>query len=180
MALAESLPYGLRDIRLTPVSSTGVLGTPVDLPNGRTLSYEETEDFETLRGDDRDVASRGKGPQIGWELESGGISLEAYAVLNGGTVTLSGTTPNQIKSYNKKVTDQRPEFKCEGQAMSESGGDFHTILHRCKATESLAGELADGTFFLTSAKGTALASRTAATVDKMYDFVQNETITAIP
>lgn len=180
MALAESLPYGLRDVRLIPVSATGVLGTPVDLPNGRTLSYEESEDFETLRGDDRDVATRGKGPQVSWELESGGISLEAYAVLNGGTVTLTGTAPNQVKKYVKKVTDQRPEFKAEGQAMSESGGDFHMVLHRCKATESLSGELADGSFFLTSASGTALASRTAATIDNMYDFVQNETITAIP
>ena len=179
MPLAESLPYGLRDVRLTPVSAAGVLGTGVDLPNSRTLSFEESEEFETLRGDDKNVASRGQGAEVSWELEAGGISLEAYAVMNGGTVTVTGTAPAQVKSYKKMVTDQRPEFKAEGQAMSESGGDFHIVLHRCKATESLSGELSDGQFFLTSASGSALASRTAATLDQLYGLVHNETAVSI-
>ena len=55
MPLAETLPFGLRDVKLTPVSAAGVLGTSVDLPNGRTMSWEESEDFTTLRGDDKDV-----------------------------------------------------------------------------------------------------------------------------
>lgn len=179
MPLAETLPFGLRDVKLTPVSAAGVLGTSVDLPNGRTMSWEESEDFTTLRGDDKDVASRGKGPQVSWELESGGISLEALVVLNGGTVTVSGVTPAQIKKYVKKATDARPEFKAEGQAMSESGGDFHQVLWRCKATDSVAGELTDGEFLLTNASGTALASRTTAQLDSMYDLVQNETAVTI-
>lgn len=179
MPLAESLPYGLRDVKLTPVSAAGVLGTSVDLPNARTLSFEESEEFETLRGDDKNVASRGQGAEVSWELEAGGISLEAYVVLNGGTVTVSGTTPNQVKSYKKTSADSRPEFKAEGQAMSESGGDFHLVLHRCKATESLSGELSDGQFLLTSASGSALASRTTATIDQLYTMTQNETAVTI-
>lgn len=178
MPLAESLPYGLRDVKITPVSAAGVLGTPVDLPNSQTLSFEEKEDFESLRGDDQTVAMRGKGAEVTWELEAGGISLEAYAVMNGGTVTVTGTTPSQSKTYTKKATDSRPEFKIEGQVMSESGGDFHAVLHRAKATESLSGEFKDGEFFVTSASGSAMASRTTASKDKMYDLVQNET--AVP
>lgn len=175
MVLAETLPYGLRDVKVTPLTGE-TLGTPVDLPNGRTFSFEENEDFEELRGDDKVVAQRGQGATVSWELESGGISLEAYAVMNGGLVTSSGTTPAQVKTYSKKSTDSKPRFQVEGQSISESGGDFHCLLYNCKATESLSGEMSDGAFWLTSASGTAIGR---ASDDKVYDFVQNETAVAI-
>ncbi len=180
MPLAETLPYGLRDVKLTAYTNTTTLaGTTVDLPNGRTFTFEEAEDFEELRGDDKVVATRGKGASVNWSLEAGGISLEAYQTMNGGTVTSSGTTPAQIKTYKKKVTDAKPEFKVEGQAISESGGDFHVILWRCKATDRLSGSLGDGVFWLTAAGGTALPSRLAASIDGLYDFIQNETAVAL-
>lgn len=178
--MAESLPYGLRDIKLTAyTNATTLAGTSVDLPNSRTMTFEEAEDFEELRGDDKVVATRGKGPSVNWELESGGIDLEALVVLNGGTVTESGTTPNLKSTYQKKVTDSRPEFKAEGQAISENGGDFHVVLYRCKATGGVSGSLTDGAFWLTSCKGQALPSRLTGSVDALYDFVQNETAAAI-
>lgn len=178
--MAETLPYGLRDVKLTPYTSATALATAsVDLPNARTFSFEEAEEFEELRGDDKVVATAGKGASISWELESGGISLEAYQTMNGGTVTESGVEPALNKTYAKKVTDRRPEFKVEGQAISESGGDFHVVVHRCKATESLSGTLEDGTFWLTGASGTGLPSRITAEEDLLYEFVQNSEVTAI-
>jgi len=178
--MAEALPYGLRDVKLTAYTNATTLATTsVDLPNSRTFSFEEAEDFEELRGDDKVVATRGMGPSVSWELESGGISFEAYQVMNGGTVTTTGVEPAIVKKYSKKATDARPEFKVEGQAISESGGDFHVVLYRCKATESLSGELGDGTFWLTSASGTALPSRITAQNEVLYDFVQNDKVTPI-
>ena len=179
MPLAETLPYGLRDVKVYTLTSAGVKGTSVDLPNARVLSFDEAEDFEELRGDDKVIVTRGKGPTISWELESGGISMEALAVINGGTVTSTGTTPNQKKTYSKKVTDARPEFFAEGQAMSESGGDFHAVLYRLKATGGVEGELSDGTFFLTQASGDGYGSKAAGSTDALYDLVQNETAVAI-
>lgn len=179
MALAESLPYGIRDIKVTPVSSTGVVGTSVDLPNARTLSFSEAEEFEELEGDDKIVAVRGKGASVEWELEAGGISLEALAVIAGGTVTSTGTTPAQVKSYSKKATDARPDFKIEGQAYSESGGDFHTIIWRAKVTDNIEGEMGNGAFFLTKASGQGLPSKTTGQIDDIYKMVQNETAAAI-
>ncbi len=178
MALdVTSLPYGLRDVRITPYDDAGVLGDAVDLPNARTFSFEENEDFEQLRGDDRVVAERGQGPTVSWELEGGGISLEAYAAINGGTVVLTGVTPAQKKTYTKLTTDAKPRFKAEGQALSESGGDFHPVLYNAKATDGVSGELSDGAFWLTNASGSAIGD---PTTDKLYDFVQNETAIAIP
>lgn len=171
-----SLPYGLRDVKISPISAAGVLGTALDLPNGRTFSFEEGEDFEELRGDDKVVAVRGQGATVSWELESGGIDLEVYAAMSGATVVESGVTPNVVKTLTKLGVDAKPRFQVEGQAISESGGDFHVVLPNCKATESLSGELADGAFWLSSASGTAIAD---PTTDVVFEFVENETATAI-
>ena len=185
MALtATPLPYGIRDIKLTPytdAAGTVLDTTSVDLPNSRTLSFSDTEEFTELRGDDKVVAVHGAGAVVEWELEAGGLPFEAFKIMGGGTIEEGGATPNQTKTFSKKVTDQRPYFKVEGQAISDSGGDAHVILHRCKATGELSGEFTDGAFFLTAADGQAIAvdANDPTYADELYRFVQNETTTAI-
>lgn len=178
MALGTTLPFGMRQVRLTPytdVSATVLSAASVSLPNSQIFSFTETEDFEDLRGDDRLITSHGKGPEIDWELTAGGVSLDAYYVLAGGQAPITtGVTPNQIKTYRKLVTDQRVPFKAEGRAISDNGGDMHTIVYRAKTTGDIAGSFEDGKFFLTNAKGKGYASLIAP-VDAVYDFVQNET-----
>lgn len=177
------LPFGLRDIKLTPytdMTATVLAGSSVDLPNARTLSFAEVEEFEDLRGDDSLVASHGSGPNVEWELEGGGVSFEAVAVMYGGAVSTTGVAPNQIKTLRKLVTDQRPYFRIEGQAISDSGGDLHCLIYRAKATDNLSGEFGDGQFFLTGAAGKGFKNLVAGQTDRVWDFVQNETAVAIP
>lgn len=174
------LPFGLRDVKLTPIDAAGDLGTAVDLPVARTFSFSETEEFETLEGDDVTAASHGSGPTVGWELESGGLPFEAFKVMAGGTVTESGVAPAQKKTFSKLVTDARPYFQTEGQAISDSGGDVHGIVYRCKADGDLEGEFGNGAFFLLSASGTGFGDTVGASpTNKLYEFVQNETAVAI-
>lgn len=171
------LPYGLRDVKITPytdAAATTLAGTSIDMPYGRTFSFSAAEDFEELRGDDKVITTRGKGEAVDWDLEGGGISLEACAAMYGGTVATSGTTPAQVKTLSKIVTATRPYFKIEGQAISDSGGDFHVVLYKCRATGELKGELGDGKFWLTGASGTALPATLTAKIDAIYDIVQNE------
>lgn len=177
-----ALPYGLRDTKVTPYTTAAadtLDTTAVDAPNARTMSFSEAEDFEELRGDDKVIALRGKGASVEWEMEHGGISLPAYKSMAGGTITTTGVTPNTVTTFTKKVTDARPYFKAEGQAINDNGGDFHTVLYRCRASDSLEGELGDGAFWLTSASGQALPSLIAGSEDVLYDFIINETATAI-
>lgn len=175
----HALPFGLRDVKLTP-DVNGTLGTAVDLPVSRTFSFSETEDFEELKGDDTTAGSHGAGPVVEWELESGGLPIDAWKVMAGGGVVDSGTTPNQKRTYTKLVTDERPYFKVEGQAISDSGGDVHCIVHRCKADGSLEGEFGNGAFFLTSASGKGYGATVGGSPsNKLYEFIQNETATAI-
>lgn len=175
------LPYGLRDVKITPYTdgAATTLGTSVDLPVGRTFSFSEAEEFTELRGDDKVVATRGQGSTVEFELESGGISLDAWKVLSGGTLTTTGTAPAQSKKLSKKSTDSRPYFKVEGQMISDSGGDVHCVLPKCKITDSLEGEFTDGEFMLTNASGTAIGSTLTGNEDVVYEMTQNETAVAI-
>ncbi|QXO13678.1 major tail protein [Gordonia phage DumpTruck] len=176
-----ALPYGIRDCKLTPYSDSGgtILGnTSIDLPYMQTFSFSETEEFQELRGDDKVITTRGQGAQVEWSLESGGISLKAWAVFTGGTVTESGTTPNRKVTLRKLATANRPYFRIEGQAISDSGGDLHAIVYRCRCNDTIEGEFADGEFFATSVSGLGLPLLDAD-FDLLYDFVQNETMQAI-
>ena len=176
----HALPFGLRDVKLKPITGVSTLGAAVDLPVARTFSFSESEDFETLQGDDTTVASVGAGPTCAWELESGGLPFEAFKVMAGGTITETGTTPAQKRVYSKLTTDRRPYFQAEGQAISDSGGDVHAVLYRCKADGDLEGEFSNGSFQLLSASGTAYGDTVGGTpTNKLYDFVQNETAVAI-
>lgn len=171
----KALPYGLRDVELYPISDTGTVGTKVKLPVAQTFSFSEEEEFEELRGDDQRQAIRGKGAEVSWDLEAGGISLDAYVVMAGGAVVTSGTTPAVKKSYKKTATTVRGYFKVEGQSINDNGGDFHATVFKARATESLEGELADGAFWVSSASGTGLPNNAG----DLYEFVHNETAVAI-
>lgn len=176
MALAtNTLPYGMRDIKLRPIDDAGVVGASVDLPASRTLSFAEAEDFEELRGDDRVISIRGKGPKVEWELEAGGISIAAYRIMAGGTVTSSGVTPNEKRAIKKLDTDSKPYFQIEGQAISDSGGDFHALIYKCRASDTLEGELSDGQFWLTSASGEGIGNAAG----ELYELAANETAVTI-
>lgn len=180
--LAHSLPYGLRDVKLTRYTdetATVLDTTPIDLPVSRTLTFSETEDFSQLRGDDEVVANHGAGPIIEWELESGGISFEAWTVFSGGDLIESGLSPNRKRRLRKNVQQSRPEFKIEGQIISDSGGDLHAEIWRAKVTDKLEGSFNDSEFMLTHASGQGLGSKLAANLGDLWDMTQNETIDSI-
>lgn len=138
------LPYGLRDVKLIqyPTLAATTFGvTAVDLPVARTMSFNETEEYEDLRGDDALQTSHGNGAQVEWDIESGGLSFGAFSILSGGTVIESGISPNMVRRYRKKTSDQRPFFTALGLSISDNGGDFQGVIWRGRATGNLEHEL---------------------------------------
>lgn len=175
MALSPTgLPYGLRDVQVASLTSAGVKGTLVDLPNAQTLEFEEATSSQELRGDDSVVASRTSVDNIDWTLAAGGISFEAMKVIAGGTITSSGTTPNIKKTWSRNKSDSYPDFFVEGQAMSESGGDHHTVIHRAKASK-ISGTHQDQEFWVSGAEGIGIGSLTTGKEGIVWEMVQNET-----
>lgn len=179
MPLGNTLPFGLRDVKVYPVDAAGVriAASGVDLPASKTFSFKEVVESEQLDGDDVVQAAHDYDPLVEWELEHGGISMEAYAVIAGGTVTSTGTTPAQIKTYSKNKSQSRPYFEVEGQAISDSGGDVHCIVYRCKADGDLEGGFEGGSFTMTKCSGKGYGQ--PGDTGKLYDWKQNETVTAI-
>lgn len=169
------LPYGLRDVKLYPLGAGDVPGTSVDLPNSKTFQFTESESFTDLRGDDALVATHGQGPEVAWTIDGGGVALEIIKTVYGGTITETGVTPNQVKTYTKSIYNTRPYFQAIGQAISDSGGDFHIVVYKCKATGELSGSMADGQFFSPSMKGKGLGNASGL----LWSFVQDESVVAL-
>lgn len=183
MTAPTALPYGMRDVKLTrytDASGTILAGSSIDLPNMQTLSFSETEEYTTLRGDDRVVAIRGQGALVDWDLEAGGINFAAWEILTGGTVILTGIAPNRKWTLRKRSTDSRPYFRAEGRAISDSGGDVHALIYRCRANDTVEGQFADGEFFISAASGQGLPLINDEINDLIYDLIINETAVLIP
>lgn len=169
------LPYGIRDIKVTPINSDGSYGTSVDLPVSQTLTFSEAEEYEELRGDDKLKAVHGKGPTVEFSLEAGGISLDAWQAMSGGTLVSAGVTPSQTKALTKKINQSRPYFKIEGQAINDVDGDTHVVIYKAKITSAIEGEFADGTFFISKCSGQGLGDNS----DNLYTITWNETSSSI-
>lgn len=164
-------PFGLRDVKLTDIGGT----TQVDLPAARTLKFSERVRSGELTGDDALKAVVAFAEALEWSLESGGISLEAYALITGRTATEAGTTPNQTNTLTGQAGDVFPYFKVYGKSIGDGADDVHVKLYKCKLT-SIEGTFGEGEFFVKSASGVAVDDET----NGIWDIVQNETATDLP
>lgn len=167
-------PFGLREIKLVG----GASGTTVvSLDAAIELKFKENVTGGRLRGNDSIKASVAFGDSLEWELSSGGIPLDAYAIMTGRTLTTTGTTPSRVTTGTFKAGDVMPYFKIYGKAMGPSGDDTHVKMTYCKLdADGLEGSFKDGEFLITKCKGISL--------DKdgngYAQVVQNETTTALP
>ncbi len=164
-------PYGLRDVKLTNIAGS----SQVDLPASQKFSFSEQLSSNELRGDDVIKAVVTFGDAVEWELEAGGISLEAYALMTGRTVMTSGLTPNETKTMAGSAGDTFPYIKVYGKSLGEGDDDVHCKLFKCKVTE-LEGEFGDGGFFVTKCSGIGVDDGT----NGIFEFVQNETAADLP
>lgn len=166
-------PFGLREIKLADLAGTTVLA----LPAATTLGFKARLVSGELRGNDVVQALVAIEDAVEWSLEAGGISLEAWALMTGRTVTESGTTPGRTSTLNIAGGTVYPYFKIYGKAVGENAtDDIHVKLYKCKLTEPLDGTFTDGEFYVTSCSGLALPDG----VNGVADIVQNETAADLP
>lgn len=179
--VSDGLPYGVRDLKLTQyIDELGqVLGTTsVDLPYMQTLNFTEAEEFAELRGDDKLITTRGRGSQVNWDLESGGLSVPAWATFTGGSVVESGLTPNRVIELEKRSTQSRPFFRIDGKMISDSGGDVLVRIYRCRANGDITTNFQDGEFGTTQVAGVGLPLLDD-TNDLLYSIFRRETSSAL-
>jgi hypothetical protein len=158
--------FGLRDIKLTPIPA----GTQVDLPAAMTLSFKEALVSGEMHGDVVAITDK-----VEWEIEAGGLSLEAVKVMTGRAIALTGATPNQKNVVLARAGDTMPYFKIYGKSVGDGIDDVHVLIYKAKLTEGLEGEWKDGEFYVQKCAGIAIDDGT-----KLYEIVQNETGTTVP
>lgn len=176
----ETKVLQLKDVEIAPLTTDAdppVYGALVDVPGIQTLEITPHLEEVELRGDDQILDIFSRVDYIEWSWKNAKVPLEVLKVLLGGSVTLSGVTPNQKQVYALGGTDKPAWFKLEGQALyvEEGLGDVHVVLYKCKCTGGAAFALGDG-FAVVTAKGKAIR---LAAQGKLLDVVLNETATNI-
>jgi hypothetical protein len=163
-------PFGLRDIQIALYTAPG---TALDVPVAGSLSFTDTPGATAeLRGDDQlaDIHIMQGKPVV--ELEAGGIALDVWAWLAGGTYSTGS-------GYYRLVVqgdDTRPYLVLGAQVYDNAGlKDIHLYLPKCRCTGGPKGQFKDGAFFLTGATIEGVDDG----VNGMYQVRQNDTATPV-
>lgn len=178
----DAKPYGLFRNWITPYTDADgsvLSSTSYRLPLGRKIAFTETEDYDTLDGDDKAaVAIQGKGATVDGSIEAGGLDLMCWSIFTGGQLIESGAGPTLKRTLRKKGSDQRPYFRVEGQVISNGGGDIVARIFRCKCNGKIQADMQYGTFMTPSVdfKGTPLPGDDS---DYLYEFEFNATKTTL-
>ncbi len=166
------VPYGINAIKVVPM---GTAQTPVELPIAQKLTFKETIEAASLKGNGMVKAAVAHFQGLEWSLEAGGISLAALAVMTGRTATTTGVTPARVTTAKASGGGNFPYFKIYGKSLGDSTDDIHCIIYKAKIT-ALEGNMEDGAFMITKCSGIAVDDGT----NGVYDFIQNETAAELP
>ena len=167
-----SMSFGMNDIKVTNMAGT----TQADLPAARKLNFKERMKTGESSGDDRLQAVASFFEAIEWDLEAGGMSLEAYAIMTGRTLATSGVSPDEVKTLPAAGASRMPYFKIYGKSLGDGDDDIHIKIFKAKITDGLDGTFEDGNFMSTSVKGIGVDDGS----NGVYEPVVNETAAELP
>ena len=169
MSLTHELKmFELRDARISKLliddSTALTYGPSKDIPGVTKLGITPKAESKELNGDSMRIDHYSRITSVEVSIEASLFNLDAMPILMGGTVTETGTSPNQKVSY---AFDQNsatlPYFKIEGQwtYVNEGIGDAHVVVYKCKVTEPPSFEINDasGNFGTLKAKAIGLYAR---------------------
>lgn len=130
----ESAAFGLSDVKLYPTNGAGGWGTGYDVPKVTQYAPSVEIGGKMLEGDDtEDLYSYVKG--YGAKLAFNKIPMNVLSAVMGGTITETGSTPNQKVSYAfASRGTSLPLFKLVGQMtkVDDGLGDAHVTLTNCR------------------------------------------------
>ena len=159
-------PFGLRQVVLTDADGTN----SVALPRSLMLHVTPRIGASEYMVEGLIVGASAYVAGAEWELEAGGLSLEAVAKLTGITLTTSGSTPNRTITMTGDGAAVFPYIRIYGRAVGDSGtDDIYCRLYRAKLT-SIEGTMRRGEFWITSCAGVAVNHASG-----VFQFVQRET-----
>lgn len=162
-------PFGLRELKITDSNGANALALPVAMILHVTPRILATQ----FAAEGLVVGVQSALVALDWEMEAGGISLEAFAKLIGDTNASAGSAPNRTLTLSADVGVTFPTVRIYGRAMGEGSDDVHVKLWACTLT-NIEGTFRVGEFWVTSCAGVAISSASG-----LVDFVQHETAVAL-
>jgi hypothetical protein len=173
--------YGLRELQVAPYVG-GALGAWMNLP-GLTLTYRLVREQSELRSNDQVVATTSKMVKVEWEIDAGPFPMEVINAMYGGTLTTTGSSPNEEKELKFSVEDDTPDFAIRGRAVGGktppaagggAGGDMVLRLNWCQVTGNLEGSMQDQNWMSPKVSGVCLEHPT----DGLMSVITRETAAA--
>lgn len=137
--------YSVQDAKLFALLSDPDGGTPsygpgIDAPGIQSMVIGGDIETKSLRGDNRALASNSSLTDITIDVSNAKLSLDALAVLIGGTTTDAGTAPSRTASWDLTADNAiLPPFKIEGvtppNGVDIIGADLHWVLYCCQLSK---------------------------------------------
>jgi len=135
MATQAGLPYGMTDLygeRLDS-SDTPVTGSGVRLTSGQTMDVTINEDQTDEEGYGVVVGTVYSATSADLSIQAAGVDLDFQALITGGTVATSGSSPNVVQTLDIGVEGQaRPYCKITGRALGNNGGSALLSVNKCR------------------------------------------------
>lgn len=130
--------FGTQQIRIAklltdPAGGSATYGASVQLVGAKEFQLTGTINLKQLRGDNQLLAVDGTPGDLVLKIKHAKLNIDALAILEGGTVTDSGVSPNQVTTYDYFGGTNLTQFKleCQNVAVDTPGGDLHFILWKC-------------------------------------------------
>ncbi|MFN2466134.1 MAG: hypothetical protein ABR598_07710 [Candidatus Dormibacteria bacterium] len=149
-------------------------GPLVNLPGPQSLQIGGNVKTDELRGGGGSIDQRAKITMLKVTIVHALLSLDALAVMAGGTESITGATPNTQAKYSQTV-DKLPAFLLE--ASSDVGvtdqGDVHHLFWKCRLDAVPKSGFGNETFEVPSLSFSVM--RPFADRTKLWDILVNET-----
>ncbi|KJK55646.1 hypothetical protein [Saccharothrix sp. ST-888] len=179
--------FSIQDCKITALLTDPVSGTAtyaaqsVDVPGIKSLAISGSMQSKTLRGDNTLLDTESYIDGVTGSAEHARLSLDALAVLLGGAVTDSGTTPAQKAVWSLTASSVPQYFKIEGVTPPGGtdmiSGDIHVVLYKCQLSKFPELGFTGDDYRIPKFE---LSAVPLASTGKWMDVVFNETAIAIP
>lgn len=134
MAAYGEIARGLNDLAVNVLGVADAPGSKVDVPGARSFEFNAESDSDTLEGDDIILAVAFSAKKGAGSMEMGKSNLTARAAMFGGTVVVSGTTPNEVNTWEESGAANQIYVQIRSQALSvdKAGSAYEVTLHKAK------------------------------------------------
>lgn len=135
MAAYGEIARGLNDLAVYVLGAADAPGSKVDVPGARSFEFSTETDSDTIEGDDTILAVAYSAKRGTGSMEMAKANLTARAAMFGGTATTSGTTPNEVTTWEESSAANTIwlQIKAQATAVDKSGSAYEVTLHKAKA-----------------------------------------------